>query len=112
MSALSGTINPPASCEHDWKPISFVYETQLLDSQGRVLIRQPDLDEARVYLVCLECASHTYLTTSWVGFRLYGSEDANPRYISPEGEVHHIPNPDFRSGYNRAGFNASEKETE
>lgn len=67
-----------ATCGHDWKPLSFVFETQLLDDRGRVLIKQPALDEAKVYLVCLKCSSYTYMTTKWVSYRLYGSEDQNP----------------------------------
>lgn len=63
------------SCEHHWQPVSMVFESQLLDHEGRVLIRQPDIDHGRVYLVCLLCASHTYMTTRWAQFRLHGSED-------------------------------------
>jgi hypothetical protein len=52
-----------------------VFETQLLDEYGRVRVRQPDIDKGRVYLVCLLCASHTYMTTRFSIYRLYGSED-------------------------------------
>ncbi len=51
------------------------FETQLLSATGGVIVRQPDIDHGRVYLVCLLCASHTYMATRWVGYRLYGSED-------------------------------------
>lgn len=52
-------------------------ETQLLDERGRVRVRQPDLDRGKVYYICRRCASHTYMTTQWVGWRMYGSEDAD-----------------------------------
>jgi len=55
------------------------FETELMEVDGRYIrtaIRQPDLDEARCYFICRSCACHTYMTTQWVGFRLYGSEDA------------------------------------
>ncbi len=51
-------------------PLSFVFETQLLDHQGRVLVRQPDTEEARIYCVCMRCHSHTYIVTRWAGFFL------------------------------------------
>jgi len=51
-----------------------VFETQLLDQDGRVCIRQPDVERGRVYIVCLRCASHTYMSTKF-RYRLYGSED-------------------------------------
>lgn len=56
--------------KHQWQPLSFVFETQLLDASGRVLIRQPDLDKGRVYAVCMPCRSHTYVETAWVGYYL------------------------------------------
>ena len=73
---------------HNWQPISMVFETQLLDDQGRVLARQPHLETGRVYLVCLDCAQHTYMSTSWARFRLYGSEDrpAFNRIAAPHRE--------------------------
>lgn len=64
-----------AACDHNWQPVSMVFETQWLDDEGRVLVRQPDTERGRVYLVCLLCASHTYMSTAWVQYRLYGSED-------------------------------------
>ena len=54
--------------DHHWQPLSFVFESQLLDKDGRVLIRQPDIDAARVYCVCMACHSHTYIVTEWAGF--------------------------------------------
>lgn len=59
-----------ADGEHQWQPLSFVFETQLLDGLGRVEIRQPDIDKARVYAVCMPCRSHTYVETAWVGYYL------------------------------------------
>lgn len=58
--------------EHRWQPVSFVFETQLLDKDGRVQIRQPDLTEGRVYCVCMECFAHTYIETEWAGYYLGG----------------------------------------
>lgn len=57
---------------HDWQPVSFVFETQLLDGQGRVMIRQPDLRKANVYCVCMGCRTHTYVETEWAGYYLGG----------------------------------------
>ncbi len=39
---------------HDWTPLSFVFETQLLDEDGRVRVRQPATDHAKVYCVCMK----------------------------------------------------------
>lgn len=61
-------------CDHNWQPLSFVFETQLLDKDGRVLIRQPALADGRVYCVCMKCLSHTYVITGWCGSFL-GSPD-------------------------------------
>lgn len=55
-------------CDHKWTPLSFVFETQLLDANGRVRIRQPDLHNARVYCVCMKCHSYTYTENNWVGY--------------------------------------------
>jgi hypothetical protein len=69
-----------ADGEHQWQPLSFVFETQMLDPQGRVIVRQPSIDEARVYAVCMPCRSHTYVVTAWVGYYLgypfYEEEEA------------------------------------
>jgi hypothetical protein len=67
-------LTDPKGCEHSWQPVSMVFETQLLDDEGRVRIRQPDLKAGRVYLVCLACAQHTYMATNWTGYQLEGSE--------------------------------------
>lgn len=56
------------NCDHDWKPVSFVFESQLLDKDGRVQIRQPDITKGRVYCVCMKCCGHTYMETGWVGY--------------------------------------------
>jgi len=61
-------------CKHKWQPLSFVFEAQLLDNSGRVLIRQPDIINAKVYCVCMKCCSHTYIITGWVGHYI-GSPD-------------------------------------
>lgn len=63
--------------EHRWQPVSFRFETQLLDGSGRVVIRQPDLREARVYMVCLGCNTHTYVVTEWAGYYLGGPGDGH-----------------------------------
>lgn len=55
-------------CEHNWQPVSFRFESQLLDNSGRVQIRQPDLVNGRVYCVCMKCCSHTYIETGYVGY--------------------------------------------
>ena len=66
--------------EHRWQPVSFRFETQLLDKDGRVQIRQPDLREGRVYVVCMECFTHTYVETEWAGYYLGGP----PSLTEPE----------------------------
>lgn len=55
---------------HEWQPLSFVFEGQLLDREGRVLIRQPDLEAGRVYCVCMKCHQHTYIVTKWANYFL------------------------------------------
>lgn len=57
-------------CRHKWQPVSFVFESQLLDSEGRVIIRQPLTKGGRVYCVCMKCLSYTYVVTKFVGFYL------------------------------------------
>ena len=57
-------------CKHRWQPLSFVFETQMLDKDGRVLAKQPDLARGRVYCVCMKCCAHTYIETAWVGYYL------------------------------------------
>lgn len=59
---------------HRWQPLSFVFESQLLDDSGRVIIRQPSTEEGRVYVVCMRCHSHTYIVTEWVGYYLAGPD--------------------------------------
>lgn len=57
-------------CKHKWQPLSFIFETQLLDKSGRVQIRQPDLSYGKVFCVCMKCYSHTYVATGWIGYYL------------------------------------------
>jgi hypothetical protein len=81
MSSFSGfpeSFAAPETCPHVWEPISMVFETQWLDERGGVRVRQPDLEEAQTYFICRGCASHTYMTTQWLGVRMYGSQDAIP----------------------------------
>lgn len=70
------TVEAPKECAHNWEPAGMVFETQLLDNEGRVRVRQPDLEEGRCYFICRMCASHTYMATQWIGYRLHGSDDA------------------------------------
>ncbi len=63
------------NCKHKWQPLSFVFESQRLDALGRVVMRQPDLNQARVYCVCMKCLAHTYYTTAWAGFSLHGPDE-------------------------------------
>jgi hypothetical protein len=60
---------------HRWQPVSFVFESQLLDDRGRIQIRQPDISKGRCYLICLGCNSHTYVETEWAGYYLGGPGD-------------------------------------
>lgn len=64
---------------HTWTPISFVFETQLLDDEGRVLTRQPDTKNARVYCVCMKCHKHTYIVSPWAEFYLTSPIDQENR---------------------------------
>jgi hypothetical protein len=57
-----------SKCIHEWKPLSFVFETQLLDKDGRVLVRQPESNNAKVYCVCMKCCGYTFIETAWVGY--------------------------------------------
>lgn len=66
-------LTNPKGCPHTWQPLSFRFETQLLDPEGRVIVRQPDTNEAKVYMVCMRCAQWTYITTSFCGWQQYGS---------------------------------------
>ena len=63
---------------HNWEPVSFRFETQLLDPEGRVCVRQPDIDDARVYFICRRCRQWSYDSFAFAGYRLFGSaeEDA------------------------------------
>lgn len=79
-------LHSPTACDdggdHQWQPLSFVFEGQLLDREGRVLIRQPDTEEGRVYCVCMRCHTHTYIVTEWAGFyipspRVQAEEEAD-----------------------------------
>lgn len=56
------------SFDHPWQPISFVFESQLLDRDGRVQVRMPDVKKGRVYCVCMRCHQHTYIETGWANF--------------------------------------------
>lgn len=76
----------PKACPHDWQPVSFVFEIQLLGHEGRVEIRQPDTEAGQVYLVCLGCAQHTYIETSWAQYRLEGSPDRKEVLDKEENE--------------------------
>jgi hypothetical protein len=62
-------------CLHTWQPVSFVFETQLLDNEGRVKIRQPDTYLAKVFCVCMACRAHTWVETRWIGYYLGGPEE-------------------------------------
>ena len=62
-------------CKHNWIPLSFVFESQILDPDGRIVIKQPALDNARVYCVCMKCRGHTYIETHWVEYFLGSPDD-------------------------------------
>lgn len=64
-----------------------VFETELLEIHGRYVrsnIRLPDIDEAKCYFICRGCASYTYMTTQWIGYRMYGSEDAAVSWVGDD----------------------------
>ena len=87
MNDIADHIDNPHECKHNWQPLSFVFETQLLDSEGRVNIRQPGIDHGRVYLVCLRCCLHTYMVTQWAGFQLEGPPTTAPAGITRPAAV-------------------------
>ena len=73
---LSQLANPQ-ECDHAWQPVTFVFETEVMQ-QGegtdyKPFIRQPDCDKGSVYCVCMACASHTYIETSFIQYKLDGS---------------------------------------
>lgn len=86
MNEPTVNLHTPDGCDHDWQPVSFRFETQLLDQHGRVMVRQPDIEEGRVYLVCLLCACYTYIDTQFVGFRLEGSMDRAMKFQPSSSE--------------------------
>lgn len=73
-----GTRNPD-KCHHRWQPV-------VLETVGRYWREdgsyyetdQPHMEEAKVWLVCLRCASHTYMSTAWAGVQLVGSMHRKP----------------------------------
>lgn len=69
--------------EHVWEPLSFRFEAQLLDDDGRVLIRQPAIDDAHVYFICMKCRGWTYGVFEWVGFFLGNPPDFYPAENQP-----------------------------
>lgn len=82
-AGMPTSFNAPSDCEHHWEPVSLAFETELYEVDGRYIrssIRQPDMDEARCYFICRRCACYTYMTAQWIGFRMYGSEDAAVRW--------------------------------
>lgn len=58
--------------EHRWQPLSFRFESQLLDNAGRVQIRQPDMKQAHIYVLCMGCRTWTYVVAEWAGYYLGG----------------------------------------
>lgn len=69
--------------------MSFRFETQLLDDRGGVRIRQPDIEAARVYFICMKCNGWTYSVFDWVGYYLTDpTMRDNPEEAAddPEGE--------------------------
>ena len=68
---------------HEWQVVSFRFETQLLDEVGRVRVRQPDMDEARVYFICHKCRGWTYGVYNWVGYYLGDPDTVLPGYVEP-----------------------------
>ncbi|RYE02388.1 MAG: hypothetical protein EOP50_00160 [Sphingobacteriales bacterium] len=65
------------NCDHLWQPVSF----QFGQFSGA-----PDLRDGRVYCVCMKCASHTYLKTSWYGAYIGGPDDLEEQFMEEERE--------------------------
>jgi hypothetical protein len=50
------------ACKHKWQPVQMRME--IGDRE------MPDINNAKVYCVCMKCCSHTYIVTGWVGYYL------------------------------------------
>ncbi|MEV6036011.1 hypothetical protein AB0L65_32990 [Nonomuraea sp. NPDC052116] len=72
--------------EHNWLPVSFRFETQLLDGWGRVDVRQPAINDGHVYFICMGCRSWSYMRFDYVGYQLGGPEDVDPTLMVEEAE--------------------------
>lgn len=57
---------------HRWQPLSLNFETQVALGRIDVVRMRPDIHVGCVYVVCMECRCHTYVTTEWAGFHLGG----------------------------------------
>jgi hypothetical protein len=54
---------------HRWQPVSLNFEMQAPGRNGRL---RPDIRVGCVYVVCMECRCHAYVSTEWAGFQLGG----------------------------------------
>ena len=93
----------PETCDHEWESVSLQLDTktQKTPSNTRGPART-NLKKARVWLACLKCASHTYMSTSFVNFRMYGAEDRDP----VKRQEHHMARKPVENppGNKREGF--------
>ena len=60
-------------CKHEWQPISFVFE---VDNY------RPDLNNGRVYCVCMKCCSHTYIETGYVTYYLNSPDLLEDKFLN------------------------------
>lgn len=69
----------PGKCHHRWHPVVLETTSRYWREDGTFYdVDQPHLENARVYLVCLKCATHTYMSTAWAGVQLEGSMHRKP----------------------------------
>ena len=62
-------------CEHEWQPVSFLFENEAHDPSGRLANRSPDMTDARVYCICMKCLGYTDVNAGWVGSYLGGPDE-------------------------------------
>jgi hypothetical protein len=65
---------PPPCDVHAWQPVSFLFEHQAISGSGSI-DRAPNVDRARVYVVCMQCHRFTYIETVWAGYCLVRPSD-------------------------------------
>jgi hypothetical protein len=72
-------LRNPDRCAHTWIPVSIEPTHEVRGNNGQWYPAQgPDIEQARVHVVCVRCATWTYLNTAWAGWQLEGSMTRKP----------------------------------